>query len=91
MKVVKRAVAGTLESSDCMITIEPAESDEVNVEIDSIVMEQYGDAIRTTVESVIQEMNVTGAEIKIQDMGAYDCVIEARMETALMRASEGGK
>lgn len=90
MKIRKSAVAGTLESSDCMISVVPKETDDVVIEIESIVYEQYGDAIRAAAKQAVDSLDVTGAVIRIQDRGAYDCVIAARMETALMRGAEGG-
>ena len=45
MKILKNAVAGTLESSDLFIQIEPDEK-ELTLEIDSVVANQYMDSIR---------------------------------------------
>ena len=52
MKILKNAVAGTLESSDLFIQIEPDEK-ELTLEIDSVVANQYMDAIRTAVLAII--------------------------------------
>ncbi len=91
MKIMKPAVAGTLESSDCMITVEPAEEGEgIILEIDSVVLKQYGESIKKVANQVIEEMKITDAIITIQDKGAFDCVIAARMEVAIERASKGG-
>ena len=48
MKILKNAVAGTLESSDLFIQIEPDEK-ELTLEIDSVVANQYMDSIRAAV------------------------------------------
>ena len=40
MVITKTALAGTLESSDCQVTVEPADALEVSVE--SSVLNQYG-------------------------------------------------
>ena len=45
MKILKNAVAGTLESSDLFIQIEPDDT-ELVLDIDSVVANQYMDAIR---------------------------------------------
>ena len=45
VKILKNAVAGTLESSDLFIQIEPDEK-ELTLEIDSVVANQYMDSIR---------------------------------------------
>ena len=81
MKILKNAVAGTLESSDLFIQVEPDDT-ELVLEIDSVVANQYMDAIRGTVLDTLKEFQ---GKIFIQDKGALDCVIRARMETALKR------
>ena len=45
--IIKSASAGTLESSDAFVEIFPAE--ELSVEISSIVMERFGEAIEKAV------------------------------------------
>ena len=84
MKILKNAVAGTLESSDLFIQIEPDEN-QLTLEIDSVVANQYMDSIRAAVLDTLQEFDVTTGKIFIKDKGALDCVIRARMETALKR------
>ncbi|MHC9358722.1 citrate lyase acyl carrier protein, partial [Enterobacter ludwigii] len=45
MKIKHAAVAGTLESSDVMVRIEPLEdTQEVSIQITSSVEKQFGDA-----------------------------------------------
>ena len=85
MKLVKRATAGTMESSDLMVTVEPAET--LIVTVQSPVIIQFGDSIRTSALSVAKELGIEGASIFIDDHGALDCAIRARVETALVRAS----
>ena len=43
------------------------------------------DSIRAAVLDTLQELDVTKEKIFIKDKGALDCVIRARMETALKR------
>ena len=83
-KIICRATAGTLESSDVFVTLEPHEAG-LEIEIDSVVKSQYGDAIRAAVEDVLKEQNVTAARVSVVDRGALDCVIRARVETAVLR------
>ena len=80
MNPIRMAVAGTLESSDVMVRVRPAEV--LSLEIKSPVLEQYGDAIRQTVAEVLADRGVTAAEIELIDRGALDCTIRARLETA---------
>ena len=48
MEIKKAAVAGTLESSDCMVTVEPGQG-KVDLDLDSAVMRQYGRQIRKVI------------------------------------------
>ena len=88
MKIVRTATAGTLESSDCMVTVIPADLPGVELEIDSVVLAQYGEAIRSVASGTAARLGAAGARVRIQDRGAYDCVIAARVEAALIRASK---
>ena len=83
-KIIRRATAGTLESSDVFVTMEPHEGG-LEIEIDSVVKNQYGDAIRAAVEDVMQHMQIESARVSVIDRGALDCVIRARVETAALR------
>lgn len=84
MNPSKMAVAGSLESSDVMVRVRPAEV--LTLEIKSPVLEQYGEAIRQTVAEVLADRGVTAAEIELIDRGALDCTIRARLQTALERS-----
>lgn len=84
MKILKNAVAGTLESSDLFVQIEPDENN-LTLEIDSVVANQHMDAIRASVLETLKEFEVSSGKIFIKDKGALDCVIRARVETALKR------
>ena len=83
-KIIQRSTAGTLESSDVFVTLEPAQSG-VEIVIDSVVEKQFGEAIRRTVEEVLNECQVEGAKLSVVDRGALDCVTRARVETAVLR------
>lgn len=86
MKILKSAVAGTLESSDVMITVSP--SDTLVIDLDSTVKNQYGKAILKCVETVLEELSVVSGEIKVVDKGALDCSIRARLQSAIFQAAE---
>lgn len=84
MEIIKKASAGTLESSDVYVEIEPG-SRGIQLTLDSVVEQQFGQSIRALVQEVLAEQGVTDANISIADRGALDCVIRARVETAVMR------
>lgn len=83
--IMKRANAGTLESSDVYVELEPNEKGVV-IDIESVVLKQYGEDIRRVVSEVIEAQGVKNARVSIVDRGALDCVIRARVETAILRA-----
>ena len=87
MNLIRTATAGTFESSDLMVTAQPS-GNGVEVEIASTVLKQFGPAIRKSVLEVAQELGVDSAKISIDDHGALDCTIRARVETALLRAAK---
>ncbi|AHJ76618.1 citrate lyase acyl carrier protein [Kosakonia sacchari] len=88
MKIVREALAGTMESSDLMVKIAPAEG-ELEIVIHSEVMKQFGGQIRKVVDATLRAMEVRQGLIIIEDKGALDCVIRARLQSAILRAAEG--
>lgn len=91
MKVTKTAKAGTLESNDIFIMVSPSENEGVTLELQSIVLAQFGRQIREAILRTVESRGVTQVSILAQDRGALDYTIEARVETALDRAlSEAG-
>ena len=87
-EIVKKASAGTMESSDVYVEIEPAEAG-VTVELQSVVQKQFGASIEAVIQEVLQDCGVENARVTVRDRGALDCVIRARVETAVLRGKEG--
>ena len=86
MQITKDAIAGTLESSDAQIRIAPNSS--LEIELNSSVGKQFGDDILATINEVLAQFNVTAAKIIVEDKGALDCVLRARLKAALLRATD---
>ena len=86
MVIQKPAIAGTLESSDCMVTVEPGEG-KIDLDLDSAVIRQYGKQIRKVILETLQRLDVTDAKITVVDKGALDCTIKARVECAVFRSN----
>ena len=86
MNITKSATAGTMQSSDLIVQVEPAER--LEIQIESTVKQQFEHLIRQRVEDVLSRHAVTRARVKVSDRGALDYAIEARVETALRRAAE---
>lgn len=90
MEIKKPAMAGTLESSDCMVTLEPNQ-DGINFSLESSVIHQFGDQIRKVALDTLSNLDITNAKISIVDKGALDCTIKARVEAAVYRSLEQTK
>ncbi len=89
MEIKGSAMAGTLESSDASIVVAPNADKGIVIDLISSVEKQFGEDIRRTVKQVLKELDVEDAIVKIQDRGALDCVIRARLQTAVLRAANG--
>lgn len=87
MKVMKPAVAGTLESSDAQVTVEPG-AQGIRLDIQSSVLNQYGKQIKATVLETLQRLEVTDAQVTVVDKGALDCTLKARVECAVFRSCD---
>ena len=87
MNIVREELAGTQESSDLMVKIAPSDQG-LEIEIYSEVMKQFGEQIRQVVESTLDAMGITRGLIIIEDKAALDCVIRARLQSAILRATD---
>ncbi len=88
MLISQRSYAGTLESSDLLVEVFPSETNELEIEITSSVEKQFKQAILKVVMDTLAEMGVETGGVTINDKGALDCIIRARVQAAVVRASE---
>lgn len=86
MEIRQPAIAGTLESSDAQITVEPL-PDQLDVTIESSVMNQYGRQVQSAVMETLSRLDVTSGRIAVVDKGALDCTLRARVECAVLRSA----
>ena len=82
------AIAGTLESSDVQIAIAPNPGRGIEIDLESDVKAQFGEAIEETVRDVLAEFDISEASVRLLDKGALDCVIRARLRCAVCRSAE---
>lgn len=87
MDTQRSAIAGTLESNDILITLTDTGGDNA-IRLTSIVINQFGEAIRASITQCLEQSGLTGVEVTAQDKGALECTIKARMETAIARYKE---
>ena len=77
----KQFITGSLESSDCMVTL--YETKKPVIEVDTIVHEAFHDHILKLVNDTLKEENVEHMSVRIQDKGALDYAIKARLLSAI--------
>lgn len=75
--------AGSKESNDCLVTIKS--SSETTIHIDSIVGHLFYEQILKTVKDTLQENEIENVEVTIEDKGALDYTIRARLVVAIRR------
>lgn len=87
MKLQRKAQAGTFESSDIMILVEPTqEGSGRQLEINSSVMLQYGETITKLINETLDKYNINDIHLIAKDKGALEPTIIARLETVIERA-----
>ncbi|HAL87578.1 MAG TPA: citrate lyase acyl carrier protein [Clostridiales bacterium] len=86
MEILKSAAAGTLESSDCMVTVEPGQG--ISLDLTSSVMNQYGRQIKAAVLETLERLDVKNANVTVVDKGALECTLKARVECAVFRSCD---
>lgn len=89
MQITKKAQAGSFESSDILILVEPQQEGKGrNISLESSVYHQYGDKIKAIITDFLDKYEIEDIHLVANDKGAIDTVIAARMETVLQRATE---
>lgn len=86
MQIRRKASAGTMQSSDLMVVVEP--SDALRIDIESTVKKQFEHLIRAQVTATLKTLEVTTGHLQVSDRGALDYAIAARVEAAVQRASK---
>lgn len=80
---MKIGIAGTMESSDALITVRPSEK--INIKVESTVFDFFGEQIKKTILDTLNELNIANIDVLCQDKGALDFTIKARLITAIER------
>ncbi len=86
MEIVNVGIAGTVESSDIMITIERAVEPGIRIDLNSTVEKQFGQQIRQVIKECLEELEIANAYVAAVDKGALDYAIRARVFSAAYRA-----
>lgn len=86
MEINKPAKAGTMESNDIYVMIMPNPKGGIEINLQSIVMKQFGEEIEKVIHNTLKELGVANIIVNAQDKGALNYTIKARIETAVKRA-----
>jgi citrate lyase subunit gamma (acyl carrier protein) len=86
MQIRRKATAGTMQSSDLMVVVEPADS--LRIDVESTVKKQFEHLIRAQITATLKTLGVATGHIQVSDRGALDYAIAARVEAAVQRASK---
>lgn len=90
MEITRSAIAGTLESSDAAVSVEPrAAGAEPALEL---IVEssdaRFAGRVREAALEALSSLGVKRARVVIRDRSALDCAIRARVLAACLRAAE---
>jgi citrate lyase subunit beta/citryl-CoA lyase len=75
--------------SDCWVRIEPKTRGGLKLDVTTKVEAMYGDAVRATCRKALEALGVKHAAVSVEDHGALDFVLAARVEAAIKRAGLG--
>ena len=87
MEIKETASAGTIEKCDCFVTVSKGEGD-IKINLSSKVLYQYGDSIKNTILQTLKKLDVNNVTVDVEDMGAFEYVIVARLEAAIYRSQK---
>ena len=82
------ATAGTMESNDIMVTLEPAQSGGIQISLTSNVLQQFGRQIEAVIRDTLTHYGIENAEVTAVDKGALDCTVRARITAAIFRSAQ---
>lgn len=85
---VRTAQAGTLESMDCLVTILSTDGPRV-IEIAGAGSSRFRGAMERRINEVLDSMGAPPVRVGVQDNGAMDLVLGARVEAAYRRFAGG--
>lgn len=87
MEIQKTASAGTTEKCDCLVTVSKGSGDRT-VRLKSKVLYEYGDRMVALVHQCLTKMGIQDALVEVEDMGAFDHILVARLQTAVYRSQD---
>ena len=83
---MKIGVAGSLESNDVLVTVK--EGTGITVSVKSIVYDFFKNQIEKVIRDTLSELKIENISVSIEDKGALDYTIKARLLTAISRMED---
>lgn len=68
---------------DCFVTFDPKQNKRIEIRVDSKVSALFGEDIRLLAERVLHSFGIEQGQVHIEDSGAFDFVIAARIEACV--------
>ncbi len=88
-KMAEAGRRGDKVRSDCWVQVEPKTRGGLKLAVTTKVEAMYGDAVRATCGKALEALGVKHAVVTVEDHGALDFVLAARIECAVKRAGLG--
>ena len=89
---MKTAQAGTVESMDCLVTVSEAEPGTgLALTLAGSSVARFSKAMEKAVRETLESLGIRDLTVSVQDNGALDLVLKARVEAAVARLKEGGE
>jgi len=90
-KVFTAGINEARTRSDCFVSLELKDSGGINIETESIVGSLFGDSIEKLCREELEYFEIKNADLKIEDTGALDFILAARIEACIRQAVDTDK
>lgn len=90
MRIVHEATSGTQESGDARVVVRPNDGKGLSLELRGPSAARYGEDIRAVALDTLVSLGIADAWVLIEEKGALDATIRARLSAACGRAADGG-
>lgn len=88
MNLVHQGMAGTSESGDARVTVIPKPGEGLSLQLSGPSIARFGDDIREVAMATLSALGISDARVSIDEKGALDATIQARLAAACGRAAD---
>jgi len=90
VNTMRTAQAGTVESMDCLVTVSEAEPGTgIALTLAGSSVARFSKAMDKAVRETLNNLEIKDLTVTVQDNGALDIVLKARVEAAVARLNGG--